>query len=309
MEVVTLTNVLEALQNGTLDVGNLLPAYFPADFPNIMLIAEMTPTGKIGSAMVGATTEYVMTCPDCQKEFADRGLVFIAGAATPTYGVFTTKKAVKSVADLKGLRLRSPAGGFTPWIERVGAVPVQIPSGEVYEAMASGVVDGGVSTPADLVGIRLFEVVKYVTPLNIGTFHGSANFTARQATWRELTLAQRTAIVKAALTGVTTFEPEMRKQGSDGMKQLVERGGEIVEPAQDLLDVTEVNRAESMKITIENGKTRHGLADAEARANRYAALVDKWNKIIEPIQDDTAAMTKAIWDEVWSKVDLSTYGM
>jgi TRAP-type transport system periplasmic protein len=69
-------------------------------------------------------------------------------------------KEVKTMDDLKGLKVRAPTRIGTKVLTALGAVPVQMPAPQVPEAMAKGVVDG-VSLPWEVVpGLKIQEIAK-----------------------------------------------------------------------------------------------------------------------------------------------------
>ncbi len=72
------------------------------------------------------------------------------------------------MADLKGMKLRSPGGHQTNYIKSLGAEPVFLPLGDVYMAMETGTVDGIVTCPPLIQGFKLYEVAKHATVLTFG---------------------------------------------------------------------------------------------------------------------------------------------
>lgn len=77
-------------------------------------------------------------------------------------GLLHTLKPVKSLQDIKGLKIRS-TGLSAKVVEMLGAVPVAMPQGGTYEALQRGVV-GGTFTPIEtLKGWKQAEVVKFTT--------------------------------------------------------------------------------------------------------------------------------------------------
>jgi TRAP-type C4-dicarboxylate transport system substrate-binding protein len=69
-------------------------------------------------------------------------------------------KQVKTLEDLKGLKVRAPTRIGTKVLAALGAVPVQMPAPQVPEALAKGVVDG-VSFPWEVVpGLKIQEIAK-----------------------------------------------------------------------------------------------------------------------------------------------------
>ena len=67
-EVVSLAQMKDALQTRVAQIGLILPLYFPADFPNIGLAAEIALVGQEPMAMAAALSEYIVSCAECQRE-------------------------------------------------------------------------------------------------------------------------------------------------------------------------------------------------------------------------------------------------
>ena len=72
-EVVGLRQMKDALQTGLLDVGSLLPLYFPAELPNFALAGELSLSARDPHAVAAALTEYTVNCASCQEEMSKSG--------------------------------------------------------------------------------------------------------------------------------------------------------------------------------------------------------------------------------------------
>ena len=68
------------------------------------------------------------------------GLQFI-GVTTPGLESFVSKVPLDGVADLKGLKVRTPEGLISKVFAAAGAAPVNLPSSEVYTSLDKGVID------------------------------------------------------------------------------------------------------------------------------------------------------------------------
>lgn len=68
------------------------------------------------------------------------GVHLIAAAATGLES-FPSKKPIRSVDDLKGLKVRAPEGMVYDVFSKAGAAPVNLPGSEVYTALEKGVID------------------------------------------------------------------------------------------------------------------------------------------------------------------------
>ncbi|MCK4354359.1 MAG: TRAP transporter substrate-binding protein DctP [Dehalococcoidia bacterium] len=114
-------------------------------------------------------------------------------------------KPIRSVDDLKGMKVRC-TGLDALLLERLGAVPTYIPTGDIYTGLALGTVDaslyGGPATHWDQ---KLMEVVKYEILPNIET--ASSNTLINLDVWDSLPEDLKLIIQVAA-----------RYQGSEGYR-------------------------------------------------------------------------------------------
>lgn len=116
------------------------------------------------------TIEEVMKlkyCPTMQKWdqiLADQfGLKILSFYWVQGYRHFMTNKPVRTPADLKGLRIRTPPAPI--WQESVralGAVPTALNFGEIYPGLQQKAVDGAELVYPNIFGANLNEVLKYV---------------------------------------------------------------------------------------------------------------------------------------------------
>jgi TRAP-type transport system periplasmic protein len=308
-EVVSLGQMKDALLTGLVDVGNLLPLYFPAELPNFALAGELSLSGTDPHAMGAALTEYTVTCESCQQEMSNFGIVFLGSGSSDPY-VLLTKTPVETAADMAGLRLRSGGAPFSRWAEHFGAVPVSIGVGETFEAMSQGTIDGSMASVGDLLSFRLVELAKDVTAVPLGTYFSTSNFATAKTTWADMSVEEREALLRAANRANADFTnrwgyefPEIaRSAAADAGITLTEADPSFAEASQAFI---EADRETAAQISAD----RFGMSDASDRVEEFIALVEKWEAISEEVNHDPAAMADRVWDEVWSKVDLTSYGL
>jgi TRAP-type C4-dicarboxylate transport system substrate-binding protein len=72
--------------------------------------------------------------------------------------IFTKGKVIKSVTDLKGLKIRVPGGRYRELYTQLGAAPQSIKLGDVYMAMKTGVIDGLRTGSGSVYQLKLYEV-------------------------------------------------------------------------------------------------------------------------------------------------------
>lgn len=299
-EVVALPQMKDALQTGLADVGNGLPLYFAADFPQTGLAGDLALMGRSPYAMGYAMTEFGVNCAVCQEEFKKFGGVFLGSGSSDVYVLLTTKP-VRSVDDLKGLRLRSGGAPYSRWAEHFGATPVNLPVGQTFEAMSQGTIDGTMASIVDMLSYRLVDVAKYVTMVPLGTYHVTSNFTFSNGTWNKLSVEQRTEVAKAANRG----DPQLTSRWAfqlpaEAMKAVKANSAiEIIQPDEAFLTASD---------DFSKSDVADRVASSELSA-QFAALVEKWTGIVNEVGEDPEALAARGWDEIWSKVDFSTYGM
>lgn len=100
-------------------------------------------------------------------------------------GIFHTKKPVKTMDELKGMKIRC-SGTSARVVSALGATPVAMPQNESYDALQKGVVDGLVSPIETLKGWKIGEVIKSSTE-NFGSAYSLGFFvTMNKKKWDSL---------------------------------------------------------------------------------------------------------------------------
>jgi TRAP-type mannitol/chloroaromatic compound transport system substrate-binding protein len=96
-----------------------------------------------------------------------------------------SKKPVQTMADVKGIKFRSPQGMTAEILTKLGASIVVLPGGEVFSALDKGVVDAADwATPSMNQRMGFFDVAKYSVKL----FHSMPvqEFTVNMDAWKKL---------------------------------------------------------------------------------------------------------------------------
>jgi TRAP-type C4-dicarboxylate transport system substrate-binding protein len=180
-----------AVRGGITDIGWCFHGYWADQTPLADVIAlPFLPVKSAEQASEVLWTLYEKY-PAIKKEFAEVEPLLLY--TTSPYFLLTTRKQVKTLEDLKGMKLRVPGGPPTEMAKALGAVPTPIPMPDMYQALDKGVVDG-MGVPWEAVqGFRLYEVAKYYTmvPLYVAYFSICAN----KQKWASLPQDVRAAIM------------------------------------------------------------------------------------------------------------------
>ena len=144
----------DGVVNGISDIGMSVFAYTRGRFP-VMEACDLPlgyPDGKTATLVVN---KFYQTFHP--KELSDVKVLYLHAHGP---GLLHTKKEVRKLEDLRGLKIRS-TGLSAKIVKALGAVPVAMPQGQTYEALKKGVVDGTFGPMEVLKGWRQAEVIHY----------------------------------------------------------------------------------------------------------------------------------------------------
>ncbi|WP_299908498.1 TRAP transporter substrate-binding protein [uncultured Paracoccus sp.] len=110
--------------------------------------------------------------------------------------IHTSAKEVKTMEDMKGLRIRTPSPAVSEMLTFLGADPQGLPPGEVYENLQKGVIDGTVFPWDPVKSFGLNEVLKY--HLDAGAYTVSFFFVMNQNSYDKLSDTAKSCIDQAS---------------------------------------------------------------------------------------------------------------
>ena len=317
MSLLNLKETPPGVRDGIADMGFVLPPYYPAEYAEFNLVADLSmlaTTGEQvaspGAAMAGATSEYVfLNCPECLEEFERQNQVYLGTGASPTY-IMLCSTPVRTMEDLKGKKYRSGAANFGRWAEYFGGIKVSIPGNDVYEALGQGVIDCAMMSATELTNLSLFDVTEAVTRrIPGGVYNGVATNNMNSRVWRELTLDQRKAFLKGSAKAQADLTWKYYADAKKNLEASPGKGIEVIEPGQDILDKSDEFVKGDLKVISKQFREDYGLKNTDEKIAKVSELVDKWKKLTADIADDPEALGKLYWDEIYAKLDPETYGM
>jgi len=150
---------------GITDIGLSAPSYDPGRFPLTSGVA--LPLG-FPDATTASRILWEVTKESQPKEFEQ---FKILAMFTSEPGYIQSRKPVRNLEDLKGMRLRATGSGV-PVVNALGGSAVGMSMPEVPQAVQTGVIDGAMTSREILQDFRLAENLKFVTdyPMVVSTF-------------------------------------------------------------------------------------------------------------------------------------------
>ncbi len=198
--IVSDAEMLDAVSKGTLDMCESYAGYWPGK--EDLAIIE--------SGMAGAWTNvdeanYIFEKslkPLLKEAYAEHNVHYLGTAFGGAYDLLT-KKPVKSLDDLKNMKIRA-----TPTVAKIlqkfGIPTVFMPASELYVGLSTGAIDGVIyGGPIEYSGMKLFEVAKHYTTLNMINPGFTDTILINKDKWDSLSKANQTILELAVADSAT----------------------------------------------------------------------------------------------------------
>lgn len=159
-------------------------------------------------------------------ELEKKGLKIVAWYANPERHLFTTKKQVLTINDLKSMKIRvtqSPVSIET--FKALGALPTPMAIGELYSGLQQEVVDGGENDWFGIRGMKFYEVAKNISLT--GHFMVACPVVVNKAWYDKLPAATRKSFDESALIGQEAMRTYMVNETAKIQKEIEENGGKV----------------------------------------------------------------------------------
>ena len=241
---------IEQLRLGALDMMRInvgpLNAVVPETIPTVLPFVFRS-TEHMRKVLDGPIGDEILKA--CEKQ----GLVGLAFYDSGSRSFYTTKKPIKTVADLKGLKIRVQQSDlWVAMIEALGANPTPMPYGEVYTALKTGIVDAAENNWPSYESSRHFEVARYYAVTEHSLAPEILLFSKKA--WDTLSADDQKIIRQAAKESV----PYMRKlwdEREQKSRKIVEAGG------SQIISVEKKPFQDAMKPVYDKFITDPGLKD------------------------------------------------
>jgi len=238
----------DGVVRGISDFGNADLAYTRGRFP--LTEVFYLPLG-IKSALVATRMVNEFFAKFQPKELDETKIMFFICHGP---GLLHTKKPVRTLEELKGMKIRS-TGMSTKIVLGLGATPVAMPMPESYDALSRGVTEGIVCPYEALYGWKLGEVIKSTTEDYPCAYFSAFFVTMNKDKWNGL-------------------PPDIQKIIESVNKEFIDKAGK----AWDEID------KQGKDFTVKLGNQIIPLSKEEA---------EKWTKAVKPLLDEYVAAMKA----------------
>jgi TRAP-type C4-dicarboxylate transport system substrate-binding protein len=147
--------IKRAVQGGQAQIGEILLSGYSNEDP--IFGADSVPF--LATSYAEADKLWKVSRKAVEDRFAKQGMMVLYAVPWPPQGIYSTKP-INSVADMKGLKMRTYNPATSRIAELAGAQPVTIQAAELAQAMATGAVNANITSGATGYDTKAWEVVK-----------------------------------------------------------------------------------------------------------------------------------------------------
>lgn len=137
--VVPANQTLDAVSAGILQGHLTDPSYFSGRDPAFGMIGNLV--GAWGDPLEFIEYMNYGGGEELYNKLVEPYGLHLIGAAATGLESFPTKRPIRTVEDLQGLKVRAPEGMVYDIFQKAGAAPVNLPGSEVYTSLEKGVID------------------------------------------------------------------------------------------------------------------------------------------------------------------------
>lgn len=188
---VAAAQTLDGVRDGVMDLSFITHGYTPgrfaltdaAELPFLGDTAEATSVAfqRIHARLLAQANEH-------------RDVVLLAVFTHGPGQIYNTRRPIRAVDDLAGLKIRVGGGIASEVASRLGAVPMLKSATESYELMSSGIADGVFFPKDSAASFKLVPVIRHVTYVPGGLYNVTFAWVASRQKWGSIPPADRKLI-------------------------------------------------------------------------------------------------------------------
>ena len=275
-EIVPSAQVLDATQNATVECGHSAGYYYVGK--NKAFAFDTTVPFGMTSRQQNAWMMFGGGLALIRELYAEYNVVNFLGGSTGAQMGGWFRKEVKTLADLKGLKMRIPGFGGEI-MARLGAVPQSIAPGDIYPSLEKGTIDATEWVgPYDDEKLGFYKVAShYYYP---GFWEPGAHlmFYVNKGEWEKLPPVFKVAFESAAAEVHSVMQAEYDAKNPAALVSLLQKGVKLHKFPQDVMAAAQT---EAFKLYDEEATRNPSFAKIYTHWKKYRALQQGWFGLCE----------------------------
>lgn len=243
--------IKRAVQGGQAQIGEILLSGYSNEDP--MFGLDSVPF--LATSYGDAAKLWKASRKAIEERFAKQGMKLLYSVPWPPQGIYVNKP-LNSIADLKGLKMRTYNPNTSRIAELAGAQPVTIQAAELAQAMATGAVNANITSGSTGYDTKVWEQIKYFydtqawLPKNV--------VMASQKAFDALDKAEQNAVLRAAADAESRGWKISEEKTKWYLDQLAKNGMTVAPPspalAADFKKIGDTITTEWLKTAGADGK-------------------------------------------------------
>jgi TRAP-type C4-dicarboxylate transport system substrate-binding protein len=246
------TEIKRAVQGGQAQIGEILLSGYSNE--DAMFGLDSVPF--LATSYGDAAKLWKASHKAIDERFAKQGMKLLYSVPWPPQGIYVNKP-LNSIADLKGLKMRTYNPNTARIAELAGAQPVTIQVAELAQAMATGAVNANITSGSTGYDTKVWEQIKYFydtqawLPKNV--------VMVSQKAFDALDKADQSAVLRAAADAESRGWKISEEKTKWYLEQLAKNGMTVAPPsptlAADFKKIGDTITADWLKTAGADGKT------------------------------------------------------
>jgi TRAP-type C4-dicarboxylate transport system substrate-binding protein len=296
----TFTAVKDGLMQGGLGIVTYVPNAIPSVYAiySTIIFGESDPIAASAAAL---ETMY-LHCPSCLEELRKQNSLVLSGWTTSAY-VLTCREPLRTMADLKGKRVRA-TGGNAEMLKMAGMVPVGATLVEAVGLLQRG----GLDCQHGIVDwVRTFgygDVAKYLMDYPLGLSGPALGILMNRDAWKAFTLDQKKVHIRqAAWLSAKMAIGNFIISNEEALNTVVrDKGVQVVKVGNAFDAIPAAYKKVQRESNIATAKG-FGVQDPAVLIDYYEQAVERWRPRSKEIGRDVDKFTDVLNAEVFSKID------
>jgi TRAP-type mannitol/chloroaromatic compound transport system substrate-binding protein len=223
--VIAVTELLNAVQAGIVDGHYSAASFYAGRDPGFMVLGDTAAAyddvdqrDRWWSEGGGEDA--------ARAHYARFGMHLVAPVFWPSEHI-PARRAIAGIADMNGVKIRVPPGLVAEIVARTGAAVVNLPGGEVFNALQSGVIDAADwASPALNEEVGLYRAAKF--SINAAHSMPTTDIAISATRWNALSAELRALVTAEARAMSTALKAQLAKADEDAIAKMRADGVTIV---------------------------------------------------------------------------------
>ncbi|MCR4442315.1 MAG: TRAP transporter substrate-binding protein DctP [Peptococcaceae bacterium] len=262
--------LLKGCGRGQADIV-LAPDSYTADLTPLSMVQVLPFMSDKMDSYMNAIYEMFTTEPLLLEEFKKNGVHFLAEIPVAA-NILGAKQNIDSMEKLKGKRIRC-MNVIAAVMQKLGAVPVGLPLGDVYDGISKGVIDGYSLTDFTLATMnKLYEVAPYMIDTGMGEF-GGMWFVINENKWQSLPEDVKKVMTQVAQEAIQKHVALYEGIESQKVEEAYKGKAKVV--------IWSEMEKEKLKNTVAQKIWDDWAKDLDNKGLKGTYILNKWKEIVE----------------------------